>query len=36
MANTREWAPSIRAEAVVRAPFGDWLSAMVHEDDGPR
>ena len=33
MANTREWAPSIRAESVVRAPFGEWNSAMVHEDD---
>ncbi len=33
MANTREWAPSIRAESVVRAPFGDWNSPMVHEDD---
>nr|WP_121006790.1 NmrA family NAD(P)-binding protein [Saccharothrix australiensis] len=33
MGNTREWVPSIRAEGVVRAPFGDWTSAMVHEDD---
>ncbi|GAA1285128.1 NAD(P)H-binding protein [Saccharothrix xinjiangensis] len=33
MANTREWAPSIRAEGVVRAPFGDWRSTLVHEDD---
>lgn len=33
MANTWEWAPSIRADGVVRAPFGDWNSAMVHEDD---
>ncbi|MGM1061967.1 NmrA family NAD(P)-binding protein [Saccharothrix sp. Mg75] len=33
MANTREWAPSIRAEGVVRAPFGDWNSTLVHEDD---
>jgi uncharacterized protein YbjT (DUF2867 family) len=33
MANTREWAPSIRAEGVVRAPFGNWSSAMVHEAD---
>ncbi|MEU4443769.1 NAD(P)H-binding protein [Actinosynnema sp. NPDC050801] len=33
MANTREWASSIRAQGVVRAPFGDWNSAMVHEDD---
>jgi uncharacterized protein YbjT (DUF2867 family) len=33
MANTWEWAESIRAEGVVRAPFGDWNSAMVHEAD---
>ncbi|MEV1289480.1 NAD(P)H-binding protein [Micromonospora sp. NPDC049679] len=33
MANTREWAPSIKAEGVVRAPFGNWSSAMVHEAD---
>jgi uncharacterized protein YbjT (DUF2867 family) len=33
MANTWEWAPSIRAEGVVRAPFADWSSAMVHEAD---
>ncbi|MEU8297147.1 NAD(P)H-binding protein [Micromonospora sp. NPDC048909] len=33
MANTSEWAQSIRAEGVVRAPFGDWSSAMVHEAD---
>ncbi|ONI86858.1 hypothetical protein ALI22I_24020 [Saccharothrix sp. ALI-22-I] len=33
MANTREWAPSIRAGSEVRAPFGDWNSTMVHEDD---
>jgi uncharacterized protein YbjT (DUF2867 family) len=33
MANTREWAPSIRAEGVVRAPFGGWSSTMVHEAD---
>jgi uncharacterized protein YbjT (DUF2867 family) len=33
MVNTWEWAPSIRAESVVRAPFGAWRSAMVHEDD---
>jgi uncharacterized protein YbjT (DUF2867 family) len=33
MANTWEWAPSIRAGSVVRAPFGAWRSAMVHEDD---
>ncbi|MBW4722128.1 NmrA family NAD(P)-binding protein [Saccharothrix obliqua] len=33
MANTLEWAPGVRAESVVRAPFGDWSSALVHEDD---
>lgn len=33
MANTREWAPSVRAEGVVRAPVGGWRSALVHEDD---
>jgi uncharacterized protein YbjT (DUF2867 family) len=33
MANTREWTGSIREESVVRAPFGTWSSAMVHEDD---
>jgi uncharacterized protein YbjT (DUF2867 family) len=33
MANTLEWAPSIRAESVVRAPFGEWTNAMVHEAD---
>ncbi|MDG4782930.1 NAD(P)H-binding protein [Micromonospora sp. WMMD961] len=33
MANTREWAAGIRAEGVVRAPFGDWNSALVHEAD---
>lgn len=33
MANTREWAPSIRAEGVVRAPFPEWNSTMIHEDD---
>jgi uncharacterized protein YbjT (DUF2867 family) len=33
MANTREWIGSIRAESVVRAPFGDWNSSMVHEAD---
>jgi uncharacterized protein YbjT (DUF2867 family) len=33
MANTFDWAGSIRAESVVRAPFGDWRSAMVHEAD---
>lgn len=33
MANTRDWAADIRAEGVVRAPFGDWNSALVHEAD---
>ncbi|HEY3502369.1 MAG TPA: NmrA family NAD(P)-binding protein [Actinocatenispora sp.] len=33
MANTREWAPSVRGEGVVRAPFGGWRSALVHEAD---
>ncbi|GID09551.1 NmrA family transcriptional regulator [Actinocatenispora rupis] len=33
MGNTREWAASVRAESVVRAPFGGWRSALVHEDD---
>jgi uncharacterized protein YbjT (DUF2867 family) len=33
MANTLDWAESIRTESVVRAPFGDWRSAMVHEAD---
>ncbi|CCH31542.1 NmrA family protein [Saccharothrix espanaensis DSM 44229] len=33
MANTREWIGSVRAESVVRAPFGDWATALVHEDD---
>jgi uncharacterized protein YbjT (DUF2867 family) len=33
MANTYEWIPSIRTESVVRAPFGNWLSSLVHEAD---
>jgi uncharacterized protein YbjT (DUF2867 family) len=33
MANTFEWIGSIRSERVVRAPFGAWRSAMVHEAD---
>lgn len=33
MANTWEWAPSIKAEGVVRAPFAGWTSAMIHEAD---
>ncbi|RVX45143.1 uncharacterized protein YbjT (DUF2867 family) [Nonomuraea polychroma] len=33
MANALDWAPSIQAESVVRAPFGGWTNAMVHEAD---
>ncbi|MEU5038900.1 NAD(P)H-binding protein [Streptomyces rubiginosohelvolus] len=33
MANALEWAPGIRSEGVVREPFVDRLSAMVHESD---
>lgn len=33
MANTLEWAESIREESLVRAPFSQWRSAMIHEDD---
>ncbi|MEV0621382.1 NAD(P)H-binding protein [Nonomuraea sp. NPDC050404] len=33
MANTLEWAPSIKAGSEVRAPFGGWTNAMVHEAD---
>jgi uncharacterized protein YbjT (DUF2867 family) len=33
MANTLDWAPSIRAGSVVRAPFAAWTNAMVHEAD---
>ncbi|MGH8929549.1 MAG: NAD(P)H-binding protein [Egibacteraceae bacterium] len=33
MANTLEWAESIRGEGIVREAFGDMLSAMVHEAD---
>ncbi|GIH89634.1 NAD(P)H-binding protein [Planobispora siamensis] len=34
MANTLTWwAESVRAEAVVREPFGGRLSAMIHEAD---
>jgi uncharacterized protein YbjT (DUF2867 family) len=34
MANTlRWWTHSVRAEGVVKEPFGDRLSAMVHERD---
>ena len=33
MANTLSWAPSIRAEGVVREPYGDATAAPVHEAD---
>lgn len=33
MVNTWEWADSIRDHGLVRAPFGDWNSAMIHEAD---
>ncbi|TDD46076.1 NAD-dependent epimerase/dehydratase family protein [Nonomuraea terrae] len=33
MANTLDWAPSIKAAGEVRAPFGGWTNAMVHEAD---
>jgi uncharacterized protein YbjT (DUF2867 family) len=33
MVNTLNWAPSIRAEDVVRDPYGEATSAMVHEAD---
>jgi uncharacterized protein YbjT (DUF2867 family) len=33
MANALEWAPGIRSGGVVREPFVDRLSAMVHEAD---
>jgi uncharacterized protein YbjT (DUF2867 family) len=33
MANHLEWAESIRGEGVVREPFPDRLSALVHEAD---
>ncbi|MFD5684836.1 MULTISPECIES: SDR family oxidoreductase [Streptomyces] len=33
MANALEWAPGIKADDVVREPFVDRLSAMVHESD---
>ncbi|MCP3800294.1 NAD(P)H-binding protein [Allokutzneria sp. A3M-2-11 16] len=32
-ANTLQWAHSIRAESVVRAPYGDAQVAPVHEKD---
>jgi uncharacterized protein YbjT (DUF2867 family) len=33
MSNMLEWAGSIRAEGIVREPFGDRRSAIVHEAD---
>jgi uncharacterized protein YbjT (DUF2867 family) len=33
MANTWEWVESIRTEDLVRAPFPNYRSAMVHEAD---
>jgi uncharacterized protein YbjT (DUF2867 family) len=33
MANMLEWAPSVRAEGVVRAPFVDQGGPSVHEAD---
>ncbi|MFJ7414758.1 NAD(P)H-binding protein [Streptomyces sp. NPDC098077] len=33
MANALEWAPGIKSEGVVREPFVNRLSAMVHETD---
>lgn len=33
MANTLGWAASVRAEGVVRQPFGDSTAAPVHEAD---
>jgi uncharacterized protein YbjT (DUF2867 family) len=33
MANTLGWAAGVRADRVVREPFGDWTSSMVHEAD---
>ncbi|MFI7613995.1 hypothetical protein ACIBP6_22460 [Nonomuraea terrae] len=33
MADTVDWAPSIKAAGEVRAPFGGWTNAMVHEAD---
>jgi uncharacterized protein YbjT (DUF2867 family) len=32
-ANARQWAPSIRAEGVVRAPYGRARTAPIHELD---
>ncbi len=33
MSNALQWAEPIRAEGVVREPFGDATTAMVHEAD---
>ena len=33
MLNAVDWADQISSEGVVRAPFGDWPSAMIHEAD---
>ncbi|GII90842.1 NmrA family NAD(P)-binding protein [Sinosporangium siamense] len=33
MANTWQWAESIKGKGEVRSPFGDWNSALVHEAD---
>ncbi|GAB2538640.1 NmrA family NAD(P)-binding protein [Gracilibacillus alcaliphilus] len=33
MSNTLDWIDSIRAEGVVREPFGNSLSAFIHEAD---
>lgn len=33
MSNAFDWVKSIRAEGVVRAPFGSRLSALIHEAD---
>ncbi|RZS41330.1 uncharacterized protein YbjT (DUF2867 family) [Herbihabitans rhizosphaerae] len=33
MANTLDWAESVKSGRRVRAPFGGWNSAMIHEAD---
>jgi uncharacterized protein YbjT (DUF2867 family) len=33
MANALDWGDSIRAENIVREPFGNALSALIHEAD---
>ncbi|MEV6866564.1 NAD(P)H-binding protein [Streptosporangium subroseum] len=33
MSNALQWAETIRADGVVREPFGDAVTAMVHEAD---